>query len=90
MVTVADLAAGAAGAAAVLSLVLTGLALRAWQRTRSRRNLLLGIAFAVSTAEAGLMAFLLQRQADLPTAWLAVPGAHAGAMLVMYLALLRV
>lgn len=90
MATVADLAAGAAGAAAVLALVLTGLAITAWRRTRSNRSLYLGAAFLVSAGQAGLTAFLLQRQADLPTLWLTVPVAHAGAMLLMYVALLRV
>lgn len=90
MVTVADLAAGAAGAAAVLALVLTGLAIAAWRRTRTSRSVYLGAAFVVSAGQAGLTAFLLQRQAELPTSWLAVPAAHAVALLLMYLALLRV
>lgn len=90
MATVADLAAGSAGAAAVIAVVLTVLAVRAWRATGARRNLYLGAAFVVSAGQAGLTAFLLQRQADLPLPWLAVPVAHAGALLLMYVALLRV
>lgn len=90
MATVADFAAGAAGAAAVLALVLTVLAVRAWRQTRSQRSLYLGAAFFVSAGQAGVTAFLLQQQANLPPVWLTVPAAHAAAMLLMYLALLRV
>jgi Mg/Co/Ni transporter MgtE len=90
MATVADLAAGASGAGAILGVVLAGLAIRAYQTTRSSRNLYLAIAFAVSAVQAGLTGYLLQASADLPSPWLAVPIAHAVALLLMYAALLRV
>lgn len=90
MVTVADLAAASAGAAAVLGLVLTGLAALAWRRTRTSRSLFLGAAFVVSAVQAALTAGLLSQRADLPRLWLAVPVAHAVALLLMYIALLRV
>ncbi len=90
MATVADIAAGAAGAAAVLAIVLTVLALQAWRRTRSARSIWLSAAFLVSAVQAAVTAFLLQAQADLPPEWLSVPIAHGAAMLLIYIALLRV
>lgn len=90
MATVADLAAGAAGAGALLGLALAVVAGLAYRRTRSTRNLWLSAAFVVSSLQAGLTAFLLYRSADLPRAWLLVPVAHAAALLLMYIALLRV
>lgn len=90
MASVADIAAGAAGAGALLGLALTVLAGFAYRRTRTSRNLYLAAAFLVLSAQAAVMAYLLQLRADLPALWLAVPTAQALALLLMYLALLRV
>lgn len=90
MASVADIAAGAAGAGALLGLALAVLAVTAYRRTRTSRNLYLAVAFLVLAAQAGLTAYLLQLRADLPTLWLAVPISHAAALLLMYVALLRV
>lgn len=90
MVTVADLAAAAAGAAAVLALVLAVLAFSAWRRTRTKRSVYLGVAFVVLGAQAGLLAYLLQAHAEVSGAWLGVPVASMVALVLMYVALLRV
>lgn len=90
MVTVANLAAASAGAAAVLAVVLAGVALAAWNRTRSKRSLFLSAAFVVLGVQAGLTAYLLQLAANVPRAWLLVPGANMVALVLMYVALLRV
>lgn len=90
MATVADLAAGAAGAGALIGLALAVVAAIAYRRTRSSRNLYLSAAFVVSSGQAGLTAYLLYDSANLPETWLLVPVAHAIALLLMYLALLRV
>lgn len=90
MASVADIAAGAAGAGALLGLALTVLAGVAYRRTRGTRNLYLASAFLVLSGQAGVMAYLLQRTAEVPVLWLAVPAAQAAALLLMYLALLRV
>lgn len=90
MVTVANLAAASAGAAAVLAVVLAGIAFTAWNRTRSSRSLFLGAAFLVLAFQAGLTAYLLQLAANVPRAWLLVPGSSMVALVLMYVALLRV
>lgn len=90
MANVADVAAGAAGAGALLGVALAVIALVAYRRTRGTRNLYLAAAFGVLSGQAGLTAYLLQLRADLPVLWLAVPIAHAAALVLMYVALLRV
>lgn len=90
MASVADIAAAAAGAGALLGLALTVLAGIAYQRTRGTRNLYLSAAFLVLSVQAGVMGYLLQQTAELPALWLAVPAAQAVALLLMYVALLRV
>lgn len=90
MVTVANLAAASAGAAAVLAVVLAGVAFTAFKRTRSKRSVYLGAAFVVLAVQAGLTAYLLQLAADVPRVWLLVPGANMAALVLMYVALLRV
>jgi hypothetical protein len=90
MASVADFAAGAAGAGALLGLALAVLAGLAYRRTRGQRNLYLASAFLVLAAQAGIMAYLLQLSAELPALWLAVPVGQAVALLLMYVALLRV
>jgi hypothetical protein len=90
MANVANLAAAAAGAGALLGLALTVLAGLAYRRTRGSRHLYLAAAFLVLSLQAGLTAYLLQLRADLPSLWLAVPTAQALALLLMYVALLRV
>ncbi|PSG95984.1 hypothetical protein BRD56_12895 [Thermoplasmatales archaeon SW_10_69_26] len=90
MASVADVAAGAAGAGALLGLALTVIAAIAYRRTRGSRNLYLSVAFLLLSVQAGLSAYLLQLRADLPPLWLAVPIAKTAALVLMYLALLRV
>jgi hypothetical protein len=90
MASVADVAAGAAGAGALLGLALTVIAAIAYRRTRGSRNLYLSVAFLLLSVQAGLSAYLLQLRADLPPLWLAVPIAQTAALVLMYLALLRV
>lgn len=90
MANVADVAAGAAGAGALLGIALAVIASIAYRRTRSDRNLYLAAAFVVLAGQAALTGFLLQRSAELPALWLVVPVSHAAALVLMYLALLRV
>lgn len=90
MASVADVAAAAAGAGALLGLALAVVAVIAYRRTRTSRNLYLAAAFVVSALQAGLTGYLLLRFAEVPSLWLGVPVAHAVALVLMYVALLRV
>ena len=84
-----DIAAALSGGAAVLAITLSVLATRAWTLSRSRRSLLLAVAFLAAALHAVATAWLLLDEALQADRWVVLPLAHVATLLLIYLALLR-